>query len=114
MEFALVGPILFIFLLGIFAAGWAMHRISTLRLALEQSARALQIDPTLNQSQLQARVSAAMQEVAASDVSVTLATQVQSGVTVAVLTGTYNFGFTILMLPKFDVPYTTQVSVPLP
>ena len=114
VEFALVGPMMFMALFGVFAVGWAMHGISTMRLALEQSGRALQIDPSLNQAQLQAMVAKSMQSVGASSISVTLATQIEAGTNVAVLTGSYVFPIEIPMLSTYEIPVTTTVTVPLP
>src|SRR5262245_39469465 len=53
VEFALVCPALFIFLLGIYSVGSVMHCISSVRYALEETARMLQLNPTLTEEDLQ-------------------------------------------------------------
>ena len=114
VEFALIAPLLIVFLFGIFAAGWAVHCISSLQLALEQSGRALQIDPTLNQSQLDAMVKNELAGLGDPNVSVALTAGSINGVTTATISGTYIFQITVPLLPAYSIDYQTAVNVPLP
>jgi len=41
LEFALIAPFLIMLLLGIFAFGWAMNSVSSVRYTLETSSRPL-------------------------------------------------------------------------
>ncbi|RUT98074.1 TadE/TadG family type IV pilus assembly protein, partial [Mesorhizobium sp. M7A.T.Ca.TU.009.02.1.1] len=43
LEFALIAPFLVMLLFGIFAFGWSMHSVSSVRYTLETSARSLQL-----------------------------------------------------------------------
>ncbi|TGV64979.1 pilus assembly protein, partial [Mesorhizobium sp. M00.F.Ca.ET.149.01.1.1] len=54
LEFALIAPFLVMLLFAIFAFGWSMNSISSVRYALEASARSLQLNNTMTQSQIQA------------------------------------------------------------
>ena len=114
VEFALIAPVLIVFLFGIFAVGWAFHCVSSLQLALEQSGRALQIDPTLSQSQLNTMVKNRLADLGDPNVSVALSTGSINGVTTATISGTYLFQITIPLLPAYSIDYQTAVNVPLP
>ncbi len=54
IEFAFVFPLLIMLIVGIYAVGSVMHSISSVRYALEDTARMLQINPALTQAELQA------------------------------------------------------------
>lgn len=114
VEFALIAPVLIVFLFGILAVGWAFHCISSLQLALEQSGRALQIDPTLSQSQIDGMVKNELTNLGDPNVSVALTTGSINGVTTATISGTYVFQITVPLLPAYSIDYQTAVNVPLP
>ncbi|MER9623785.1 pilus assembly protein [Mesorhizobium sp. M0222] len=48
----MIAPFLVMLLFGIFAFGWAMNAVSTVRYTLETSSRALQLNNTLSQSDI--------------------------------------------------------------
>jgi Flp pilus assembly protein TadG len=73
VEFALVAPAFSTMLIGLFVLGWSMHCISSLRLALEESGRALQIDQTLTATQLTALVRGELRAIGDPNVTVKLA-----------------------------------------
>ena len=56
VEFSMVAPLFLVMVIGTFAVGWAAHSTHNLRFALAEGARALQLKPTLTQSQLQTLV----------------------------------------------------------
>src|SRR6185436_1493311 len=56
IEFSLVLPTFLILMIGILGVGWAAHSTHNIRFALAEGARALQLKPTLTQSQLQTLV----------------------------------------------------------
>ena len=114
VEFALIAPLLIVALFGIFAVGWGVHCISSLQLALEQSGRALQLDPTLSQSQLESMVKSKLTGLGDPHVNVSLTTDNIAGVTIATISGTYVFDIAVPLLPSYGVDYQTAVNVPLP
>jgi Flp pilus assembly protein TadG len=72
LEFALLGPVVLLFVIGFFQVAWAMYCSSSVRYALHNSARALVIDPTISQGQLQQMVRDAVSPLASPNVNVTL------------------------------------------
>ena len=114
VEFALVAPAFCMMLIGLFVLGWSMHCISSLRLALEESGRALQIDQTLTATQLAALVHGELQTIGDPNVIITLADDTSIvGVKMARITGTYVFNISIPLLPTQQVSFQKSITVPL-
>jgi Flp pilus assembly protein TadG len=114
VEFAIVGPLLIALLLAIVTFGWTMNCIHSLRLALEQSARALQLNNSLTQAQLETMVQEKLETIGDPDVTVSLAADTSvPGVTAKRITGVYNFNIVLPFLPTSSFSYTTSVVVPM-
>ncbi len=77
--------------IGVFAVGWAAHSTHNLRHALAEGARALQLKPTITQSELQTLVRSKVFEAhGPDDVSVTLTIDpLSAGVQLAHTTASY-------------------------
>jgi len=114
LEFAIIAPAFIVLLIGIISIGWGMHRISTVRLAVEESGRALQVNPGLTQGQLAAMIKDELKSIGGSNVVVSLSSQTDAtGINIANLTAVYEFEISIPLLPSYQFHYTTSVSVPL-
>lgn len=114
-EFAAVLPVFVALVIGMFQLGWGQHCASSLRAALEQSSRALLIDPTLNQSALQSMVQTKL--VGGADPNVTVSLDMQTaadGSRVARLTGNYRRDVGLPPLASLPIDYQTTVITPLP
>jgi Flp pilus assembly protein TadG len=114
IEFAIVGPAFIVMLVAIVVFGWSMHSISSLRLAVESAARALEINQTLTQSQLTSIVQTKLTGIGDTHVTVALADDTSiAGVKMKKITGTYVFDVKVPLLDTQHVTFTTSVSVPL-
>lgn len=114
LEFALVLPVFVAMVMLLFQFGWTQNTDSSLRFAVEQAGRALLLDPTLTQAQLQTMVRNRLVGSADSNVTVTMQ-QHGTGISrVAVLTGAYAHAIGVPGLATFPTNYTTNVTVPLP
>ena len=114
IEFAIVAPLLVGLLIAIITFGWAMNCIHSLRLALEESARALQLNQTLTESQLATMVKTKLQSIGDPNVTVTLAADTSvPGVTAKRISGVYNFSLVLPFLPTRTLSFSTSVVVPL-
>lgn len=114
LEFALIAPFLIILLFGIFALGWSMHSVSSVRYTLETSSRSLQLQNTLTQADIQSIVTQKLQALGLKDVNVTIAIDPASGgFRMAHLTATYAFVVNFPFLDTFPINYATTVTVPL-
>ncbi|TIX66260.1 MAG: pilus assembly protein, partial [Mesorhizobium sp.] len=101
-------------LFGIFAFGWSFNATSTVRYTLETSARALQLNNTLSQSQIQAIATQKLLALGLKNVVVTIATDPASGgFKMAHLTASYAFVIEFPYFDQYPINYATTVTVPL-
>lgn len=114
VELAICLPLLAGLLLGLFQFGWAQHCSSSMRFALQDAARDLQMNPNLSQSAIQSQVRAKLTGVADPTVAVTLQIVTQSGVRIARLTGVYTASVGVPELATFPIRSTATVSTALP
>jgi Flp pilus assembly protein TadG len=115
VEFSIVGPMFLLLLIGIILAGWYMNVLSSLRLALEESGRALEIDDDLTQTQLAAIVTDKLSAIGDTNVTVTLADDTTvTGVTMKRVTATYTLNINFPFLPAQAVSIQQGVTVPMP
>ncbi|MEZ2332591.1 TadE/TadG family type IV pilus assembly protein [Mesorhizobium sp. RCC_202] len=114
IEFALIAPFLIMLLFGIFAFGWSMNAASSVRYALEASARSLQLNNTLTQSDIQAIATQKLRALGLQNVNVTIATDPASGgFRMAHVNASYAFVIGFPYFSDYPITYTTSVTVPL-
>jgi Flp pilus assembly protein TadG len=112
VEFAFVFPLLVVFVLGIFAVGSVMHSISSVKYALEETARMLQMNPTLTKEDLQAAIDQKLTFYGNQTVTLNMTVEKDSfGSTVAHLTATYPYLIAIPFVPKYEGSYVQTSEV---
>ena len=115
VEFSLVLPAFVVFVAGIFAVGWASQETHNVRFALAQGARALQLKPTLTQTELQTLVRSKVLEghdPETIDVTLTL-DALSGGVQLAHTTATYPLSFTVPLIGSYSFTYSVSMTVPV-
>ena len=127
IEFALIVPILIMLLFGIFALplvvmsmscasviGWSMNSVSSVRYALEASARSLQLNNTLTQSDIQAIATQKLKALGLQNVNVTITTdQPSGGFCMAHVKASYAFVISFPYFSDYPISYAAMVNVPL-
>jgi len=109
LEFALLGPVILMFMIGFFQVAWAMYCASSVRYALHNSARALVLDPSISLDQFQTMVKAAVTPLAAQNVSVTLTkTSPNTGLQLSTATATYSYQIVIPFMPTYNGQFSTS------
>ncbi|MGZ5984863.1 MAG: TadE/TadG family type IV pilus assembly protein [Caulobacteraceae bacterium] len=109
LEFAMLGPVLLMFMIGFFQVAWAMYCASSVRYALHNSARVLVLNPGMSQADFQTMVKAAVTPLAAQDVTVTLVkTSPNAGLQLSTATATYNYQIVIPFIPTYNGQFTTS------
>jgi Flp pilus assembly protein TadG len=109
LEFALLGPVFLLFIIGLFQVCWAMYCSSSVRYALHNSARALVLNPSMSQSDFQALVTSAVTPLVAQNVAVTLVkTSPGNGLQLSTATATYNYQIVIPFIPTYNGQFTTS------
>ena len=114
VEFAILSPVLILFILGLFVAGWAIHCSQTVRLALEQGGRALQIDESLTEQDLANLVRSKLASIGDPAVSIALTDDTSvTGVRAKKLSAQYAFSLPVPLYGTYEATYSTSVKVPL-
>jgi Flp pilus assembly protein TadG len=100
---------------GIFAVGWAAHSTHNLRFALAEGARALQLKPTLTQSELQTLVRSKVYDGHDPEmINVTLSlSPLSGGVQLAHTTATYPVSFTVPLVGSYSFSYSVSMTIPV-
>lgn len=114
IEFAFVSPIFLSIIFSLFQFGWAQHKLSSVRFAMETASRGLLLNPALTQTQLSDAVKAQLADVADDDVTITLVIETTSAGNVAKLTGAYTSHIGVPLLATYPFDWTTTVSTALP
>ena len=114
VEFAIVAPAFLILLLGVFATGWAIHRVASVRYALEESGRTLLVTPAMTAGQFDTLVKSKLAAIADSNVTTSLTVDAAvNGIKLAHASAAYNFTISIPMIPDQSIAYQTSITVPL-
>lgn len=109
LEFAILGPVFILFLIGFFQIAWAMYCANSVRYALHNSARALVLNPGMSQSAFQSLVQSAVTPLAAENVSVSLTkTFPNAGLQLAQATATYDYQIVVPFMPTYRGHFSTS------
>jgi Flp pilus assembly protein TadG len=112
VEFAFVFPLLIILIIGIYSVGSLLHSISSVRYALEDTARLLQMDPSLTQGDLQELIDERLSSFGKQAVTLTMAVvEDASGSDIAHLTATYPYTLAVPFIPKYEGAYEQSVEI---
>jgi Flp pilus assembly protein TadG len=114
VEFAFVCPILMVFLLGIYSVGSVMHCISSVRYALEETARMLQLNPKLTEDDLQEAIDTKLANYGSRVVTVTLTMNTETdeaGSEIAHLSASYSWLIAVPFIPRYDGAYEQSVDI---
>lgn len=115
VEFGMIAPLLIVLLFGLFQVGWALHCASSVRYALDESARALSIDPDLTASQVEAAMRARLDEFADPEISVSISEDSATpGLRITNLRATYVHSLAVPMLPVWELRFQSAASVARP
>jgi Flp pilus assembly protein TadG len=112
VEFAFVFPLLIVLVLGIYSVGSVMHSISSVRYALEETARVLQMNPDLTQSDLQQVIDEKLTSYGKQAVTLTMAIAKDGfGSDIAHLTASYPYTIAVPFIPKYEGAYQQSVEI---
>jgi Flp pilus assembly protein TadG len=114
VEFAIVVPVFLAIMLTIWEFGFAQHKLSSIRFAMENASRSLLLNNALTQDQLSTQVKAQLSDIADNNVTITLASSTVSGSTVKTMTGTYTSSIGIPGMATIPVNWHTVVTTPIP
>jgi len=106
-------PLLAVIFAGLAQFAWSQHCTTSLRFALSTASRALMLNPSLSQSDLQSMVKNRLAH-ADPNVTVALAIETTPSGRVATLDGAYDRSIMLPLLPSIPIHYRTTVTTALP
>jgi Flp pilus assembly protein TadG len=112
VEFAFVSPLLISLLVGIYSVGSVMHCLSSVRYALEDTARLLQMNPALTESDLQTAIDSKLTNYGKEAVTLKMTVSKDAaGSDVARLTATYPYLIAVPFIPEYEGAYKQSVDI---
>lgn len=114
LEFALVFPVFIALMFSIFQFGWAQHKLSSIRYAMEAASRSWVLDPDLTEAQIEAIVLAKLDTLADDNITIDMAQETVDGGLIYKLTGSYTTEIGVPFLATYDVDWSTTVSTAAP
>ena len=114
VEFAFVFPVFLALMVSIFQFGWAQHKLSSIRWAMEAASRDLQLTPTLTEAQMRTKVQTKLTGIADNNVTITMTSDTVSGTTIKKLRGVYTTNVGVPYLATVPINWSTTVTTPIP
>ncbi len=115
VEFGMIAPLLIIVLFGIFQIGWALHCASSVSYALDESARALSIDPEITAAEVEAAMRERLDAIADPEISVTIDEDTATpGLRLTNLQATYVHSLAVPLLPVWELRFQSAAVVARP
>lgn len=114
-EFALVAPVFLAVLFGIFQFGWALHCASSVRYALEESARSVMLDDNFTAGQVETQMRTKLTDIAQADIQVDITRDASRiGTEMIHLNSTYVHPVEVPFIPAFEVTFNQTTSIARP
>ena len=99
-------------MLGIYSVGSVLHCISSVRYALEETARMLQLNPALTEDDLQAVMDSKLANYGNQAVTLTMSTDKDaSGSEIAHLSASYSWLIAVPFIPRYDGAYQQSADI---
>ena len=114
VEFAFVFPVFLGLMVSIFQFGWAQHKLSSIRWAMEAASRDLQLTPTLTEAQMSTKVKAKLASIADQNVTITMTSDTVGTTTIKKLHGVYTTNVGVPYLATVPINWSTTVTTPIP
>lgn len=115
VEFAMIAPLLIMVIFGIFQVGWALHCASSVRYALDESARVLSISPEITAADVEAAMRERLKTFADPEISVSISEDLESpGLRITNLRATYVHSLSVPMLPTWELRFQSAAVVARP
>ena len=114
VEFAIVVPVFLAIMMTIWEFGFAQHKLSSIRFAMENASRSLLVNNALTEAQLSTQVKSQLSSIADNNVTITLSSATVSGASVKTLTGTYTSTIGIPGMATIPISWSTVVTTPMP
>lgn len=113
LEFGLLAPILMSITLFAIQLGLALHKGNTMQWAINKAARAALIDPTLDETGIQAFIDERVGRIDRhAEIDIAYSESVLGSATIAKISGTYYHKVEVPFFPAFTAAFDIEASVP--
>ena len=113
VEFAIISPLLFTFLLGIFQLGMAYYEGATIQWSLERSLRSAMVHPETTAEDIQEAMQDELQLIGSPDVDFSYEVDDSGAVPLAVVRADYDVPVKVPFLPDLALHFAAENVVPV-
>jgi Flp pilus assembly protein TadG len=114
LEFALVCPVFFMMLFGLFEFGWALHCGASVRAAVTKEIRLLIANYETTQAQFETAVKEELAGTPGAAVAITFAPEMIGTTAATRISWTYNYQVLFPLLPNVTMSFGSSTLVPKP
>ncbi len=112
IEFAVLAPVMLLFLFGVMFLGKMYFDDSTLETAVESAGRTIALNSTVTQAQLQTAIQSQLTEIGNPTVTVTYSSTTLDGIAVEHLTASITKTYKVPLLKSYTVTFSSDTYVP--
>lgn len=111
----MIAPLLIMVIFGIVQVGWALHCASSVRYALDESARVLSLRPEITEAEVEAAMRERLEILADPEISISISEdQGSPGLRMTRLRATYVHSLSVPMLPTWKLRFESAALVARP
>ena len=114
VEFMMVCPLLLILMFGMAGLGQALFTIGSIQWAVERSVRALMIDGSLTQFDLEQRVRDALHDLTDLEFTIHYTEDLSHGIPIVRVYTDITYRVDVPLIPEFSISYRVDTYVPRP
>lgn len=114
VEFALLAPVLILFLTGVFLVSLAYYQAATVQWSLERSVRQAMIDESCDAETIKALMADDLKRIGSPAVEITYTRDDSADAPLAVIRAVYTIPLKIPFLPEQALRYTAEDVAPIP
>jgi Flp pilus assembly pilin Flp len=114
VEFAIIAPLLFTFLLGIFALGMAYYEGATIQWSLERALRTAMVYPDTTADDIQEAMAEELQLIGSPDVDFSYEVDESGTIPLAVVRADYDVPVKVPFLPDMALHFAAENVAPIP
>ena len=114
LEFALVCPVFFLMLFGLFEFGWALHCGASVRAAVTKEIRLLIANAETTQAQFETAVKEELDGTPGASVAIAFAPEMIGTTAVTRISWTYDYQVLFPLLPHVTMSFGSSTLVPKP
>lgn len=114
IEFAIVSPLLIMLMFGMMTMGHALFSVASVQWAVERSVRALMIDGSLTQADLEKSIQKSLSNLTNMEFTVHYVEDLTYAIPMVRVYTDIAYHVIIPLIPEFDISYRVETQVPRP